>query len=141
MNFKKLPLQKNYFFSKQYKKVLYYAFLEAKYNELPTVNLNCLLYGLLKSEFSLSKSILDKINYSKKSVLLKKIKLLIKEQKESKVIDNLNEPPILSKTVRQIIFNSICQSKSFIITTDDLLLALLSNLKSQKLIVDLIFEI
>jgi hypothetical protein len=141
MNSKKLPLQKNYFFSKQYKKVLYYAFREAKINNLPTVNLHCLFYSLIKCEFSLSKIIFNKINFSNEKKLLNKLKLSIKEQNESKIMDNLNELPTLSKSVRQILFNSICQSNSTIITTDDLLLAMLTNLKTQKLINDLIFEI
>lgn len=135
--------KKNYLLSIQYKKALFFAYNEAKKTGLSNLTPTCLLYGLLKVESSLGSSIFNKLsaprNLSRKKILAN-LKLLIQQESYQQILENSQQSPTLNKSVRQILFFSICQSKSQIITTDDLFLAMLSNQKIQKLIHCLIFE-
>lgn len=144
MNQHNSKIQK-YILSKQYKQALYNALSIAKEENLSSVNLLCLFYGLLKTESTLSGSIFDKLFYSRKltkATILTEIKKLIKQNSKSQTIVQDNyEFPTLQKNVREVIVGSICQTHSLIITTDQLFLSLLSQQKIKDLISKLIFEV
>lgn len=139
-----MNIKKNYLFSNQYKKAIFYAFSEAKKHKLATVTPLCLFYGLFKTKVSLNHNIFSNI-FSKTNLTYldfsSKVEELIKNESKFQSIDYSSQKILLSKSVRQIILDSILQSKSVVVKTDDVLISLLKNEKIKNLVNKVIFKV
>lgn len=139
-----MNIKKNYLLSNQYKKAIFYAFCQAKRHKLATLTPLCLLYGLFKTKVSLNHNIFSNV-FSKTNLsyldFLNTLDQSIIQESKFQSIDYSTEEILLSKSVREIILNSILQSKSVVVKTDDLIISLVKNEKIKNLINKLIFKV
>jgi hypothetical protein len=126
-----------FFFSNETKNVLFRSFLIAYKNKLATVDLDCLFYALITTKSTLSSQLFRNFCYETKTDkkrLLVLFKEVISHKTDNTLMPTIKQLPILSKSVRELLFKSICQINSQILTTDYLLINTLTDQKIQTII-------